>query len=160
MEQWSDSGTPKSPTRQQAGNAQKNNMAFLTDDISINTIIGLGSVVSGDVHANGFIRVDGDIDGNLESTGNIIIGDKARINGNITALSTVVGGIVLGDIYAPKGIKLLSTSAVIGNILTQNLEIEENVIFHGHCIALKDEEVFNDALERFSNENAIRSRTM
>ena len=64
-------------------------MGFLTDDISINTIIGLGSAVSGDVHANGFIRVDGDIDGNLESTGNIIIGDKARINGSITALLAI-----------------------------------------------------------------------
>lgn len=133
-------------------------MAFLTDDISINTIIGLGSAVSGDVHANGFIRVDGDIDGNLESTGNIIIGDKARINGNINALSITIGGIVLGNIYAPNGIKLLSTSAVIGNISTKNLEIEENVIFHGHCIALKNDEEFNNALEKFSNESAIRSR--
>lgn len=133
-------------------------MTFLTDDISINTIIGLGSAVSGDVHANGFIRVDGDIDGNLESTGNIIIGDKARINGNITALSIVIGGIVLGDIYAPNGIKLLSTSAVIGNISTKNLEIEENVIFHGHCIALKNEDEFSSALEKFSNETAIRGR--
>ena len=133
-------------------------MAFLTDDISINTIIGLGSAVSGDVHANGFIRVDGDIDGNLESTGNIIIGDKARINGNINALSIVIGGIVLGDVYAPNGIKLLSTSAVIGNITTRNLEIEENVIFHGHCIALKKEEDFNSAFEKFSNESVIRSR--
>ncbi|MBQ9621868.1 MAG: polymer-forming cytoskeletal protein [Treponema sp.] len=135
-------------------------MAFLTDDISINTIIGLGSAVSGDVHANGFIRVDGDIDGNLESTGNIIIGDKARINGSITALSTVVGGIVLGDIYAPNGIKLLSSSAVIGDISTKKLEIEENVIFHGHCIALKNEEEFNQAAERYSNERTIRSKAI
>ncbi|MBR4323136.1 polymer-forming cytoskeletal protein [Treponema sp.] len=135
-------------------------MGFLTDDISINTIIGLGSAVSGDVHANGFIRVDGDIDGNLESTGNIIIGDKARINGSITALSIVVGGIVLGDIYAPNGIKLLSSSAVIGNIATRKLEIEENVIFHGHCIALKKEEEFNQASEQFSNEMSIRSKAI
>ncbi|MCR4822517.1 MAG: polymer-forming cytoskeletal protein [Treponema sp.] len=133
-------------------------MAFLTDDISINTIIGLGSAVSGDVHANGFIRVDGDIDGNLESTGNIIIGDKARINGNINALSIVIGGIVLGDIYAPNGIKLLSTSAVVGNIATRKLEIEENVVFHGHCIALKNEEEFNNAAERFSNVVSIRNK--
>ena len=135
-------------------------MAFLADDISINTIIGLGSAVSGDVHANGFIRVDGDIDGNLESTGNIIVGDKARINGSITALSIVIGGIVLGDIYAPNGIKLLSSSAVIGNITTKNLEIEENVIFHGHCIALKNDEEFAAAEERFSNEIGIRSHAV
>lgn len=131
-------------------------MAFLTDDISINTIIGSGSAVSGDIHVNGFVRVDGDIDGNLESTGNIIVGNKARINGNLTAISTVVGGIVNGNIYAPEGIKLLSSSAVIGNITTKHLEIEENVIFHGHCIALKDEEKFIEAADQFSNEVSIK----
>lgn len=135
-------------------------MAFLTDDISINTIIGAGSAVSGDVRANGFIRVDGDIDGNLDSTGNIIIGNKARINGNINALSTVVGGIVIGDIYAPNGIKLLSSSAVIGNICTKNLEIEENVIFHGHCIALRNEEEFAEETKLFSEELSIKSKVI
>lgn len=135
-------------------------MAFLTDDISINTIIGAGSAVSGDVRANGFIRVDGDIDGNLDSTGNIIIGNKARINGNINALSTVVGGIVIGDIFAPNGIKLLSSSAVIGNIFTKNLEIEENVIFHGHCIALRNEEEFAEETKLFSEELSIKSKAI
>ncbi|MDY2844026.1 MAG: polymer-forming cytoskeletal protein [Treponema sp.] len=135
-------------------------MAFLTDDISINTIIGAGSAVSGDVRANGFIRVDGDIDGNLDSTGNIIIGNKARINGNINALSTVVGGIVIGDIYAPNRIKLLSSSAVIGNICTKNLEIEENVIFHGHCIALRNEEEFAEETKLFSEELSIKSKAI
>lgn len=135
-------------------------MAFLTDDISINTIIGAGSGVSGDVKANGFIRVDGDIDGNLESSGNVIVGNKARINGNITALSSVVGGIVLGDIYAPNGIKLLSSSAVIGDIYTKNLEIGENVVFHGHCIALKNEEEFEQAAKLYSEEISIKSKAI
>ena len=133
-------------------------MAFLTDDISVRTIIGLGSAISGDVHADGFIRVVGDIDGNLESTGHVDIGSEARINGNVTAQSVVLGGIVLGDIYAPNGIKLLSSSAVIGNISTKNLEIQENVIFHGHCIALKKEDEFTEAAEQFSNMQSIRSR--
>ena len=133
-------------------------MAFLTDDISVRTIIGLGSAISGDVHADGFIRVEGDIDGNLESTGHIDIGSEARINGNVTAESVVLGGIVLGDIYAPGGIKLLSSSAVIGNITAKKLEIQENAVFHGHCIALKSEDEFTRAAEQFSNREHIQSR--
>ncbi len=131
-------------------------MNFLADDVSINTIIGSGSAVSGDIHVNGFVRIDGDIDGNLESTGNIIVGNKARVNGNLTAVSAVIGGIVNGNIYAPEGIKLLSSSAVIGNITTKRLQIEEDVIFHGHCIALKNEEQFQEATEQYSNEVSIK----
>lgn len=116
-------------------------MAFLTDDISINTIIGAGSSVSGDIKINGFVRVDGDVDGNIETTSNIIIGAKARIRGDIRAASAVISGIVIGDITAPLSIKLLSTSAVIGDITSKRLVIEDKVILHGHCITLKDENV-------------------
>ena len=42
-------------------------MAFRSDDISINTLVGSGSFVKGDMKVNGFIRIDGDIDGNLSS---------------------------------------------------------------------------------------------
>ena len=50
-------------------------MALRIDDISINTIIGHGSAISGDIKVNGFVRIDGDIDGNLETDGNVIIGE-------------------------------------------------------------------------------------
>ncbi len=60
-------------------------MALRVDDISINTIIGKGSAISGNLKVNGFIRIDGDIDGNLETDGNVIVGALARIRGNLTA---------------------------------------------------------------------------
>lgn len=97
-------------------------MAIFNDNISINSILGTGSSVKGDVKINGFARIDGDIDGNIEATGNVIIGENARIRGNIKAKSiTVIGGIVLGDIVAPDFIKLLSSSVVIGDLQTKNL---------------------------------------
>ena len=47
-------------------------MALKVDDISINTIIGKGSSITGNLRINGFVRLDGDINGNLETDGNII----------------------------------------------------------------------------------------
>ena len=38
-------------------------MALNNDDISINSIIGAGTVIRGDIKVNGFVRIDGDIDG-------------------------------------------------------------------------------------------------
>lgn len=135
-------------------------MAFTSDDITINTLIGPGSFVSGDVKINGFIRVDGDIDGKIETSSNVIIGDKARIRGNINASSIVVGGIVIGDITAPRGIKLLSNSVVIGDVITKRLQIEENVIFNGHCISLGNDEEFEASTRRFLDQQAIRSKVI
>lgn len=135
-------------------------MAFTSDDISINTLIGPGSFVSGDIKINGFIRIDGDIKGKIESSSNIIIGERAKIQGNITASSIVVGGIVLGDITAPKGIKLLSTSVVIGDIITKSIQIENDAIFNGHCISLSIEEEFKASSRQYLDQQAIRSKVI
>ncbi len=133
----------------------------LTDNISINSILGSGSSVKGDVKINGFARIDGDIDGNLETTGNIIIGEKARIRGNVTGRSvTVIGGIVLGNIVAPEFVRLLSTSAIIGDIQTKKLYSEENVIIHGHCISRVDAADYEKASAEWENEKAISSMSV
>ena len=135
-------------------------MALRFDDISINTLIGNGSFVRGDLKVNGFIRIDGDIAGNLETDGAVIISEKARILGNVTAKSIIVGGIIIGDITAKDGIKLLSSSAVIGNIMSRRVQMEDKVIFHGHCISIENEENYEKSLESFLQAKAIREKAV
>ena len=135
-------------------------MAIFNEDISINSIIGVGSAIKGSLKINGFMRIDGDLDGNLEATGNIIVGDHARIRGNITARSITIGGIVQGDILAPEGVHLLSTCVVLGNIQTKKLQAENNVILHGHCISLTDENAFSAACEKHNNLKTIQAASL
>jgi cytoskeletal protein CcmA (bactofilin family) len=135
-------------------------MTFNNEDVSINSIIGVGSTISGDIKVNGFVRIDGDIDGNLETTGNIIIGEKARIQGNIVARSVTVGGIVRGNITASDSIALLSTSVVLGDILTRHITADENVVFNGHCIALSNEDAYNAAVITWQNLKTITSHSI
>lgn len=133
-------------------------MALRLDDISINSIIGSGSAIKGNFTVNGFIRVDGDIDGNLETDGNVIIGEKARIRGNVNAKSVTVGGIVLGNISVKDSVKLLSSSAVIGDILCRKIQFDDGVVFHGHCISIKDEAEFNEVSGKYLQEQAIKQK--
>ncbi len=135
-------------------------MAFRSDDISINTLVGNGSFIQGNVHVNGFVRIDGDIDGDLDTDGAVIISEKAKIHGNLTAKSAIIGGIVLGDISAKEGVKLLSTSAVIGNIITKKVQMEDDVIFQGHCISIADEERYEEEVNKFLQAKAIRDKAV
>ena len=135
-------------------------MALKIDDISINTIIGSGSSISGDVHINGFIRIDGDIDGNLETDGNIIIGDSARIKGDVKAKAVIVGGIVVGNIIALESVKLLSNSAVMGDIISRKVQVEDKATFHGHCISIKDEEHFKKISDSYLQSKAIKDKVV
>ena len=134
-------------------------MAF-KDDISINTIIGKGSTISGNVKVNGFVRVDGDIDGDLETDGNILIGEDARIRGNVVANSVTVGGAIIGDIQALDGVRLLSTSLVRGDILSHKVQIEDSAFFHGHCISIKDNENYQQTAAEYLQEKAIKEKVI
>ena len=133
-------------------------MAILTDDVSINTLVGTGTRVSGDLNIAGLVRVDGDIDGNLETTGRVIIGEKARIRGNVTAKAAVIGGIIEGDVYAPDEIQILATSSVYGDVITKKISVAENSFIHGMCIAIKDTEQFMKYTEDWKNQKAILAK--
>ena len=135
-------------------------MALKIDDISINTIIGSGSSISGDVHINGFIRIDGDIDGNLETDGNVIIGENARIQGNLKAKSVIIGGIILGNVHAAENVKLLSNAVVIGDILSHKVQIEDKSTFHGHCISIKDSERYQTETDKYLQSKAIKEKVV
>ena len=50
----------------------------------------------------------------------------------------MISGIVIGDIVAPQGIKLLSSAAVIGDVTTRRLVVEDRVVLHGKCIGVDD----------------------
>lgn len=135
-------------------------MAVFNDDISINNIIGNGSSIRGDIKINGFMRIDGDLEGNLETTGNVLVGENARIAGNITARSITVGGIIKGNVVAPEQVHLLSSSIVIGDIQTRRFQADENVIVHGHCISLYDETEYESASAEWENIKSISQKAI
>lgn len=135
-------------------------MALKVDDISINTIIGKGSSFTGNLRINGFVRLDGDINGNLETDGNIIIGDTARIKGDVKAKAVIVGGIVVGNIISQESVKLLSNSAVLGDVISRKVQIEDKATFHGHCISIKDEEHFQKISDEYLQSKAIQEKVV
>lgn len=135
-------------------------MALHADDISLNTIIGIDSSLVGNLRINGLVRIDGDVDGNIETTGKIIIGEKARIRGSVIAKAVVTGGVIQGDIIASDSIHLLSTALVFGDVIARKVQIEQNVILQGYCVSLKNEEEFLAIKKQWNDMKAITSNSM
>ena len=133
-------------------------MALKIDDISINTILGKGTSISGDIKVNGFVRVDGDIKGNLETDSNVIVGENSRIQGNVKSKTIIIGGIILGNVFATENIKLLSGAVVIGDVISHKVQIDETAVIHGHCISLKNDEVFQKTSNDYLQKKAIKDR--
>ncbi|PIE97956.1 MAG: cell shape determination protein CcmA [Treponema sp.] len=130
------------------------------DDISVNTIVGPGAFVSGGISAPGFLKIDGDVNGDIVSKGRVVVSETARINGNIRAAAVVIGGIVKGDIIAPEGVYLHSSAIVFGAVITKFLKVEENVLLSGFCYARSDRQGFEDAEKDYKNRQVFLNSTV
>jgi cytoskeletal protein CcmA (bactofilin family) len=95
-------------------------------------LLGYGTKISGKLHFEGSVRVDGDLDGEIESK-EITIGESAVVTAQIRADSIVVCGKVEGDITASRRIEIRSTAKVSGDVTAPTLIIREGAIFEGRC---------------------------
>lgn len=103
-----------------------------TGDIRIQTLIGKGTVVSGDFYAEGSVRIDGAVDGNVKVSEHLVEGATGRINGNVEALTAVVGGEIKGNVTAPDKLEITQTARVIGDLSTNSIIIDEQAVFQGN----------------------------
>ena len=99
----------------------------------IGTIIGPGAVFDGNITAPEAIRIDGKLNGNCASLGNLILGTDGEIKGNIIAQNVIISGKVVGDISASGKLELFSTGRLSGNISARSLVIDEDAFFDGRC---------------------------
>ncbi len=97
------------------------------------TIIGAGTIITGDIESGGDIRIDGTLTGNLHSKGKIIIGSDGVVDGDINAVQADVMGKVTGTIRVKELLQLKGKSIVCGEIYTGKLEVEPTASFNGNC---------------------------
>ncbi|MBO7610709.1 MAG: polymer-forming cytoskeletal protein [Elusimicrobia bacterium] len=107
---------------------------------TIETLVGNGSTFRGEISATNSIRIDGTLIGSVKEAANVIVGENAKVKGNICANYVVVDGIVEGNITATESIELLAKSKVTGDITTTLLSINEGAIFKGKSVMLEKEE--------------------
>lgn len=127
-------------------------MGKVFDDVSIKTIIGQGSFIRGDLSVSGVMRVDGDVDGDVVSNNCVMIGENARINGNVTATSVISRGLIRGNILAEIEVRLFSSAIVLGDVFTKKINIQYGVLFEGRCFAVNDIHLFDKTKEEYLNQ--------
>ncbi len=100
---------------------------------SLNSILGQGCKVKGDIELKGTIRVDGEFEGKIECPETLIIGKSGVVKANVNVKNAVIGGKLVGNISATNKIELQTGSHVEGDIQTARLVIDEGVFFEGNC---------------------------
>jgi cytoskeletal protein CcmA (bactofilin family) len=95
---------------------------------SISTL-GPGIVITGNIICEGSTQIFGQVTGDIQAA-QIVIGDGARVEGNLIALEVAINGTFKGTIRG-NNVRLKGTAAVEGEIFSKSLTVEENVQFEG-----------------------------
>ena len=113
-----------------SNNNEPNKKTQMTE--AINTI-GAGTVVTGDVHSKGDIRVDGSLKGSLNTSGKVVLGKEGVIEGDVLCNSADISGTIKAKITVSQLLSLKATAKLNGDIITNKLSIEPGASFSGSC---------------------------
>ncbi len=100
-----------------------------------------GTVIVGDIKTKNDIRIDGFIKGKIITSGRLVVGSTAKLEGNVDCVNVDVQGIVIGDVVASGSVALKASGKVMGNISAASLSIEPGAMFNGNCQMLKKDVV-------------------
>ena len=101
----------------------------------IDSLIGAGTTVDGDVTFTGGLRVDGIVKGNVATangeTGTLVVSEHARVDGEIRVSHVVVNGAVNGPVVAGDFLELQAKAKVTGDLEYRSLEMHTGAVVQG-----------------------------
>jgi cytoskeletal protein CcmA (bactofilin family) len=116
--------------------------------------IGKSVIIKGELSGSEDLYVDGQVEGNIELSGNrLIIGPHGQVRANVNAKGVIVQGKLDGNIRASERAELTKSAVVSGDIVTQRVAIEEGAYFKGK-VDIQREGVKTDGAKPASTASA------
>lgn len=101
--------------------------------VELSTIIGKGSTFKGNLQIRGGIRIDGIVEGTIETDGFVIIGTSGKAKADIKAKECLISGILEGNVTVSETLELDKTAWVTGDIVAKILTVTAGAMIVGTC---------------------------
>lgn len=92
-----------------------------------------GSKIVGTITADSDYRIDGMIEGELNCSGKVVIGEAGRIKGTVNCQNAEILGLMDGKINCSQQLCLRASGKIHGDVQTKTLIVEPGAIFNGTC---------------------------
>jgi cytoskeletal protein CcmA (bactofilin family) len=107
----------------------------------IDSLIGSGTELHGDVHFKDGLHIDGVVKGNVIAEGEhsmLTMSEDGRIEGEVRVHNLVLNGEVVGDVYASEHIELAPAARVTGNVYYNLIEMAMGAEVNGNLVHKAD----------------------
>ena len=122
----------------------------------IDSLIGAGTTVHGDVTFTGGLRIDGVIHGKVETVDEqpamLVVSEKARVDGEVRVSHLVINGTVCGPVTANDYLELQAKARVNGDVVYRTLEMHVGAIVQGKLVHAEPESASVVELKRATGE--------
>lgn len=106
---------------------------------TIDTLIGSGSMLQGDLEFTGGLRVDGHIKGHVSAqdsnNGTLVLSESGVVEGDINVPHVVINGTVNGNIASSGHVELQSSAKITGDIHYKAVEMELGAMLNGNLVS-------------------------
>ncbi len=104
----------------------------------IDSLVGAGTRVEGDVNFTGGLRIDGEVKGNVRAIGDqpstLVVSEHARIEGEVSVSHLVINGTVIGAVHCSEFVELQPRARVTGDVEYSMIEMHLGAVIQGRLV--------------------------
>jgi cytoskeletal protein CcmA (bactofilin family) len=108
----------------------------------IDSLIGQGTTVTGDISFTGGLRIDGTVLGRVSASdaknGTLVVSEKARIEGSVQCSHLIHNGAIIGPIEVTQYVELQAKARIIGDLSYKTLEMHAGAMIEGKLLYLSN----------------------
>jgi cytoskeletal protein CcmA (bactofilin family) len=94
-------------------------------------LLGQGAEFEGKLTFAGTVRIDAKFKGSIVTNDVLVVGERARIDAEITCGTVIVHGEVNGNVKAKSAVELRQSAKLRGDVESPSLSIEKGAVFQG-----------------------------
>lgn len=106
----------------------------------IDSLIGAGTVIEGNITFSGGLRIDGEVRGCVRALegqpGTLVISEHARVDGEVNVSHLVVNGVINGPVHALESLELQPHARVTGDVEYNAIEMHLGAVVQGRLVHL------------------------
>ncbi|APY08509.1 hypothetical protein BWZ20_09440 [Winogradskyella sp. J14-2] len=112
---------------------KKSKYALSMETSTQQNIIAQGTKIVGDIASEGPFRIDGTVEGNVKTSGKVVIGKSGFIKGTLQGENADFEGKFSGKLILSGTLSLKSTAHIEGEVHTSKLAVEPGATFNATC---------------------------
>ncbi|MBA2484683.1 MAG: polymer-forming cytoskeletal protein [Nitrospira sp.] len=95
------------------------------------TLLAKGVLLRGEIRVEGTVRIDGRLEGDLQTTGTVVIGEDGVVQGTISAGIIINSGKIKATVRVTDRLQLLKTGILVGEVHAPSFSMEDGAKFQG-----------------------------